>query len=408
MADTKKATDGPSNSSPEAWDYHCLPDWDNPFYDEDGIIAFAAALSTPENVAASPSEENLLNSDSKKPNAERITALNDWRPVRQRRIRRVGGRRQKSDKRPRRGRDETREGWTYSIVKYPLLFFVFGWITFLGICYLLTRFYIYLYEQYVTWRGTRDRLRKALRVQDNYEDWVEAAKDLDRHLGNDKWKIEDEGSYYDWKTIRRVVRDLRRLRSEAEQDERDSNRRNGRIGRRAIDELRSNLEACIKHNFAGTDNPRLYSETYYGTKKLLQAYVDETSASLKFIFSSDQVTQADKRTFSKHLSANLGRTALCLSGGATFAYYHFGIAKALLDADLLPKIITGTSGGALVAALLATRTDEELKKLLVPAIAYRITACHDPFSVWFRRWWKQGARFDSVDWATRASFFTYG
>lgn len=116
--------------------------------------------------------------------------------------------------------------------------------------------------------------------------------------------------------------------------------------------MRAILEACVKHNFAGIDNPRLYSETYYGTKNLLQTYTNEVAESLKFIFSSDQYTPTEKRELSKHLSANLGRTALCLSGGATFAYYHIGIAKALLDAKLLPNIITGTSGGALVSTSL--------------------------------------------------------
>ncbi|CAK4031629.1 patatin-like phospholipase domain-containing [Lecanosticta acicola] len=412
MADTRKATDGPSVTTASAYDYTQLPDWDDDFYDEDGILAFAEALTAPENVTVSPSEEDLLNPASKQPHAERITALNDWRPVRQRRIPKVGpassSKRSKTKKTSRRGRDETREGWTYSVVKYPLLFFVCGWIVFLGICYLLTRFYIYLYEQYVTWRGTRDRLRKNLRIQDSYEDWVKAAKSLDQHLGNDKWKIDDEGSYYDWKTLRTIVRQLRRLRAEAEEDEKDPGRRNGRDGNRSIDDLRATLETCVKNNFAGIENPRLYCETYYGTKNLLQTYVDETTESLKFLFSSAQLTQTDKRTLSKHLSANFGRTALCLSGGATFAYYHIGIVKALLDAGLIPNIITGTSGGALVAALLATRTDEELKKLLVPALAYRITACHDPFRVWFWRWWKYGARFDSVDWAKRCAWFCRG
>jgi len=411
MADPKKATDGPSTTSPDAFDIHQLPDWDNDFYDEEGILAFAAALSAPENLAASPSEEDLFNPQAKKPNAELITALNDWRPVRQRQIRRPGafarGKKSKTKRHPRRGRDETREGWTYAVAKYPLLFFVFGWISLLGLCYLLTRFYIYLYEQYVTWRGTRDKLRKALRVQESYEDWVKAAETLDRHLGNDKWKTDDEGSYYDWKTLRKIVRELRKLRAHAQKDEKQTDGR-GRPGSRAIDSLRAILEACVKHNFAGIDNPRLYSETYYGTKNLLQTYVDETAESLKFVFSSEQLSSTEKRELSKHLSANLGRTALCLSGGATFAYYHFGIAKALLDAKLLPNIITGTSGGALVAALLATRTDEELKKLLVPALARRITACHDPFRVWFWRWWRTGARFDSMDWAKRCAWFCRG
>lgn len=106
--------------------------------------------------------------------------------------------------------------------------------------------------------------------------------------------------------------------------------------------------------------------------------------------------------------ANFGRTALCLSGGASFAYYHFGVVKALLEEDLLPDVITGTSGGALVAGLIATRTNDELKELLVPALACKITACREPMSVWFKRWWKTGARFDSVDWAKQCSWWTRG
>ena len=80
----------------------------------------------------------------------------------------------------------------------------------------------------------------------------------------------------------------------------------------------------------------------------------------------------------------------------------------MLDADQLPQIITGTSGGALVAALVGTRTDEELRKLLVPALAYRIRACHDGIATWSRRWWRTGARFDSVDWAKQCAWFCRG
>lgn len=121
-----------------------------------------------------------------------------------------------------------------------------------------------------------------------------------------------------------------------------------------------------------------------------------------------QLSREEKRTMFKGIAANYGRTALCLSGGATFAYYHFGVVKALLEADLLPDIITGTSGGALVAALVATRTNDELKELLVPALACKITACREPMTVWFRRWWRTGARFDSVDWAKQCSWWCRG
>jgi predicted acylesterase/phospholipase RssA len=129
---------------------------------------------------------------------------------------------------------------------------------------------------------------------------------------------------------------------------------------------------------------------------------------ITILVNTDKLSPDEKRTLFKRMHRNFGRTALCLSGGASFAYYHFGVVKALLDADLLPEVITGTSGGALIAALVATRTNDELKKLLVPALAGRINACSEPFTVWGPRWWKTGARFDSLDWAKRCSWFTRG
>jgi predicted acylesterase/phospholipase RssA len=69
-------------------------------------------------------------------------------------------------------------------------------------------------------------------------------------------------------------------------------------------------------------------------------------------------------------------------------------------------VVTGTSAGGLIAALVGTRTDEELKRLIVPELANRITACEEPFSVWFKRFWTTGARFDSVAWARKVGMFT--
>ena len=124
--------------------------------------------------------------------------------------------------------------------------------------------------------------------------------------------------------------------------------------------------------------------------------------------STQQLEAGEKRALFKRLNSQVGRTALCLSGGASFAYYHFGVVKALLDEDLLPDVITGTSGGALVAALVATRTNDELRRLLVPGLADHISACSEPASVWLWRWWRTGARFDSVDWARQCSWWARG
>jgi predicted acylesterase/phospholipase RssA len=398
MADEKRVSDGPAPYSSTAFDFTQLPDFDNDFVNPADFDEFVKALAAPE---PSPSTDDLT-SPAPEPQ-RRFTALNDWRPVHQR-VRR----RKKSKAPPRRGKDETREGFVYVLLKWPLLLVVLGWLLFLSIAYVLTRFYIYLYEHWVTWRGTRNRLRQQLQNTATYEDWVKRANELDTHLGNDAWKTKPEYDYYDSKTIKRVHEQLAKLRQRAESDE------NGRTNAkpdgqtRAVEDLRALLEACIKNNFCGFENPRLYSETYYGTKDAVQGFVDEAEASLSFLLRTTQLESDNKRALFKHIGSSFGRTALCLSGGATFAYYHFGVAKALLDAGLLPEVITGTSGGALVAALLCSRTDEELKKLLVPALAGRITACHEDMWTWMKRWYTTGARFDSVDWAKRCAWMTRG
>lgn len=398
MADVKKQTDGPAPDSSTGFDFALLPDFDNDFVDEDHFIEFAKALAAPE---TSPSTEDLT---SPTPESRTfITALNDWRPVHQR-----VKRRKKSNAPPRRGKDETREGFVYVLLKWPLLVVVLGWLLFLSIAYVFTRFYIYLYEHWITWRGKRQKLRSRLQDATSYEDWVRESKALDTHLGNDAWKNKDPYDYYDSKTVKRVHEQMTKLRQKAESEEDSTSGNKKTRSHQAAEDLRALVEASVKNNFVGFENPRLYSETYYGTKDLVQNFVDEAEASLSFLLRTTQLDPENKRALFKHLGSNFGRTALCLSGGATFAYYHFGVAKALLDADLLPEVITGTSGGALVAALLCTRTDEELKKVLVPALARRITACHDNTITWLKRWYQTGARFDSVDWAKKCAWMTRG
>lgn len=53
-----------------------------------------------------------------------------------------------------------------------------------------------------------------------------------------------------------------------------------------------------------------------------------------------------------------------LQGGAIFGLCHLGVVKALFQRGLLPRIITGTATGALIAALVAVHTAEELPAVL--------------------------------------------
>ncbi|KAI0971818.1 lipase [Xylaria arbuscula] len=442
MADVKRPLPSPGIAAnrdrsygypPESFDFTRLPDGDRQFLSAEHLAAFTQALSAPD---PTPSPEDALTSSVRSPpdagstsfdytrsgstasvdtmglpesavqsNGAQsrmfITAQNDWAPVNEK-IKH--GRRRKRKKFNIGGRtiDETREGYLYGLLKWPFLFSVVLWILGLGTAYLATRSYIFLYEHYIAWTGRRERLRRTLRAASSYRDWVRAAKEMDAYLGNEQWKEENDYAYYDSRTIRRVYDQIRKLRRAAEQDEVQGG------GKKSVGELKALTEACVRNNFVGVENPRLYSQTYYGTKNLVQRFIDEVERSTRFLMNSRQLSIEEKRGLFKRMHANYGRTALCLSGGASFAYYHFGVIKALLEANLLPDVITGTSGGALVAALVATRTNEELKQLLVPALAHNIKACSEPITTWFPRWWKTGARFDSVDWARQASWWSRG
>ncbi|OBT77124.1 hypothetical protein VF21_05092 [Pseudogymnoascus sp. 05NY08] len=433
MADRRKATDGPPPDSRAGYDVSLLPDSQVQFVSEDDLTAFAKALAAPDlepigddasaiigNGVDTPSLDRMNSSPGSRDRTQSrkgsqtslfITSKNDWAPVHER-VRRKGangmtGKKARRRKGLMRTTDETREGYLYSLLKWPMLFVVVLWVSGLGISYLLTRLYIWLYEQFVALRGTRSMLRKKMRATTSYGDWVKLAQEMDTFLGNDKWKEDDEFAYYDHKTIRRVLDSLRRQRRRAESEE-GLEGGSSKYGTRPIEELKTLVQACVKNNFVGVESNRLYSQTYFGTKNLVQEFVDEVEKGVQTLSRTKQLTQEEKRVIFKHMYTNVGRTALCLSGGASFAYYHFGVVKALLDADLLPDVITGTSGGALVAALTATRTNEELKALLVPALAAKINACSEPFTTWFPRWWKTGSRFDSIDWARRCSWFSHG
>ena len=197
MADLRHSTDGPSPLAQEGYDEDLLPDFKREFLSEEHLKAFAQALSAPD---PSPSTDDLLSptqsstsfarspavSQNSIASASRtsldstrgkigatasqsslfITAQNDWAPVNPKKLGRGRrrGDRKKSLKTPRRTRDETREGYLYTLLKWPLLGIVSAWVAGLGFSYLMTRLYIWLYgmliyenEVVVFWVGYADR-----------------------------------------------------------------------------------------------------------------------------------------------------------------------------------------------------------------------------------------------------------
>jgi len=72
----------------------------------------------------------------------------------------------------------------------------------------------------------------------------------------------------------------------------------------------------------------------------------------------------DRITLIRKIRANVGRTSLMLSGGGAQAMYHLGVIRALIESHVYEdiKVISGTSGGSISAAMCALKTPEEFHK----------------------------------------------
>jgi hypothetical protein len=152
----------------------------------------------------------------------------------------------------------------------------------------------------------------------------------------------------------------------------------------------------------------LYSRCYFGTKQLVDEFVEEVCFSLDTLYHNENLKAADRQQFFKKASKSFGRSALCLSGGATFGYYHLGVVKALVEHDVLPKVITGTSAGSLIAAFVCVRTDEELKRELTPDLSNVFTACDISWFQFLKNLYNTGAGFDPEHWMPKMEVVTNG
>lgn len=184
-----------------------------------------------------------------------------------------------------------------------------------------------------------------------YDEWLQAAKKLDEIEGHDKWKLQDESELYDANLIRQRLNDMRRL--EVEND---------------IQGIMFTLRSGMVRGLGGIGNPRLHTHAYVGTKKLIEEYTAQVMRLLKLLHDApeEELPLERKLAFFAESRHALGKTGLLLSGGASLGMFHFGVLKALHEHNLLPRVISGSSAGSIVAALVGTRTQDEMDDLFVP------------------------------------------
>lgn len=232
----------------------------------------------------------------------------------------------------------------------------------------------------------KDLLLLRLRGAKSYDEWSDAAAALDRLEGGDAWKSEEECDEYDVELVKSRLAKLEQARVAGN-----------------LEEMHFHVRTALTRDLGGMGAVGLYRNCRIGTKALIERYIDtvvdvvETvvaasghgpNAGLDARFMADQM-KCTRQAF--------GRSALLLSGGGTLGMNHIGVVKCLLEAGLLPRIISGASAGSIVCAVLCTKLDED-----IPAVLDEF--CHGDLTVFESegesllskavRFMKQGAFYD--------------
>jgi len=214
--------------------------------------------------------------------------------------------------------------------------------------------------------------RKLMAQATTYEEWAEAARNHDLQSGMAEWREREASSLYDFGTIRLRLQKLR------------SYRRNG-------DDkgLLFSLNEGIHGNMGRMGNQRLYSKALFGTKRLIEDYIEEIADSLHYLadLDSEEISFEERLDFFQRASHCFGRSALMLSGGAALGNFHIGVLKSLVEQNLLPNVISGASAGALFAAMAGTNDAATLAQYFNPDNL--ITAARNEASL-VRRLWDGG------------------
>ncbi|KAL3489764.1 acyl transferase/acyl hydrolase/lysophospholipase [Aspergillus germanicus] len=212
-------------------------------------------------------------------------------------------------------------------------------------------------EKLLSWwrsKSPRTRLRHALKIATNYEDWEEAAFELDEILSLDLWRQNPTSKYYDYRLI---MGRLTALMTAREDDD--------------ILMLVNLLRSGLVRNLGNITTHKLFLYAHAGTKLLIDDYITQVALSIQHV-TALQTAPVHESGFTSQAKVELlhdtrqafGRTTLLLQGGSTFGLCHLGVVKALHLQGLLPRIITGTATGALIAALVGVHSEDELLNFL--------------------------------------------
>ncbi len=190
---------------------------------------------------------------------------------------------------------------------------------------------------------------KAIDNAVTYSEYKQASEHHDALSGANDWKAEDKSSDFDYLLIQKRLQRI-----------------NAALSRKDATALISILHEGIHGNLGNLSNPELEKHSKIGSKLLIEDFLDTVCDALEFIYNADEndVDLYQKINFFDETSHAFGQSCLMLSGGAGLGFFHAGVVSALLEQDLVPQVVSGSSAGSIIAALVGTRQKDDLKQML--------------------------------------------
>lgn len=180
----------------------------------------------------------------------------------------------------------------------------------------------------------------------SYDEWSSASLELDQLTNKWKWKAKKESVLYDYSLIETFTNQMKEARIKED-----------------YPQLLYLIRTTWVRNLGNMGNVNLYRHSHVGTKYLVDDYMEESKRALEVLVNSD-LDDSYLINILQQTRRNIGRTALVLSGGGTFGLFHIGVLATLFELDLLPRVISGSSAGAIVASILSVHYKEEIPALL--------------------------------------------
>ena len=191
-------------------------------------------------------------------------------------------------------------------------------------------------------------ITEAIDAATTYEEWRAAAAAWDALSGAADWRRAPGPQHYDAAGLQAAIHTW--------QDRRAAGDPWG---------LADALDTHLRRHLPDLADPALYAVARTGPPLAVEAFLDAAEAALLDLVDR-LVPPAALREAQTRLTAQahlFGRSALLLSGGATWGFHHLGVVKALFFATLLPPILSGASTGAMIAAGVCTRDDTALRAM---------------------------------------------